>query len=41
MNIITSENHNNYSIKVNKKALSAINIKKIICKNKINTLALR
>ena len=41
MNIIRSENHNIYSMTVNKVALSANDDKRLICSNKINTLALR
>ena len=41
MNIIQSENHNIYSMTVNKVALSANDDKRLICSNKINTLALR
>ena len=41
MNIIRSENHNIYSMTVNKVALSANDDKRLICENKINTLALR
>ena len=41
MNIITSENHDIYSKKVNKIALSANDDKRHICEDKINTLALR
>ena len=41
MNIIRSENHNIYSMTVNKVALSANDDKRLICPNKINTLALR
>ena len=40
-NIIRSENHNIYSMTVNKVALSANDDKRLICSNKINTLALR
>ena len=41
MNIIRSQNHNIYSMTVNKVALSANDDKRLICENKINTLALR
>ena len=41
MNIIRSQNHEIFSITVNKVALSAKDDKRIICENKINTLALR
>ena len=41
MNIIRSEKHNIYSMTVNKVALSANDDKRLICRNKINTLALR
>ena len=41
MNIFRSKNHDIYSTTVNKVALSAIDDKRIICPNKINTLALR
>ena len=41
MNIIRSQNHEIFSMTVNKVALSANDDKRIISKNKINTLALR
>ena len=41
MNIIRSEKHDIYSMTVNKVALSANDDKRLICSNKINTLALR
>ena len=41
MNIIRSENHDIYSMTVNKVALSANDDKRLVCENKINTLALR
>ena len=41
MNIIRSENHDIYSMTVNKVALSANDDKRLICENKIDTLALR
>ena len=41
MNIVRSKNHDIYSMNVNKIALSANDDKRIICCNKINTLALR
>ena len=41
MNIISSQNHEIYSMSVNKLALSANDDKRMICKNKIDTLALR
>ena len=41
MNIIRSENHDIYSMTVNKVALSANDDKRLICKNKIDTKALR
>ena len=41
MNIIRSKNHDIYSMAVNKLALSANDDKRLICKNKINTKAIR
>ena len=41
MNIIRSENHAIYSMTVNKLALSANDDKRMICKNKIDTRAIR
>ena len=41
MNIIRSQNHEIFSMTVNKVALSANDDKRIICENKIDTLALR
>ena len=41
MNIIRSQNHDIYSMTINKVALSANDDKRLICSNKINTLALR
>ena len=41
MNIIRSQNHDIYSMTVNKVALSANDDKRLICPNKINTLALK
>ena len=41
MNIIRSQNHDIYSMTVNKVALSANDDKRLICENKINTLVLR
>ena len=41
MNIIRSKNHDIYSMNVNKVALSSNDDKRIICPNKIDTLALR
>ena len=41
MNIIRSKNHDIYSMNVNKIALSANDDKRLICSNKIDTLALR
>ena len=41
MNIIRSKNHEIYSMNVNKIALSANDDKRIMCPNKIDTLALR
>ena len=41
MNIIRSKNHDMYSMSVNKVALSANDDTRIICSNKIDTLALR
>ena len=41
MNIIGSENHDIYSKKVNKIALSANDDKRLICEDQIHTLALR
>ena len=41
MNIIRSEKHEVNSVKVSKIALSGNDNKRKICKNKINTLALR
>ena len=40
MNIIRSQNHDVYSMTVNKVALSANDDKRLICENKIDTLAL-
>ena len=40
-NIIRSQNHDIYSMTVNKVALSTNDDKRLICENKINTLALR
>ena len=40
MNVITSENHDIYSMTINKVALSANDDKRLICENKIDTLAL-
>ena len=40
MNIIRSENHDIYSMTINKVALSANDDKRLICENKIDTLAL-
>ena len=41
MNIIRSENHEIYSMRVNKLALSANDDKRMICKNKIDTKPIR
>ena len=41
MNIIRSENHDIHSKTINKVALSASDDKRLICENKIDTLALR
>ena len=41
MNILRSNNHDIYSLTVNKVALSANDDKRLICENKIDTLALR
>ena len=41
MNNLRSKNHEIFSIKVNKVALSSNDDKRMICKNKIDTLALR
>ena len=41
MDIIRSQNHEIFSMTVNKVALSAKDDKRLICENKINTLALR
>ena len=41
MNIIRSENHDIHSMNVNKVALSANDDKRLVCLNKIDTLALR
>ena len=41
MNIIRSQNHEIFSMAVNKVALSANDYKRLICENKIDTLALR
>ena len=41
MNIFRSKNHDVYSTTVNKVALSSNDDNRQICKNKINTLALR
>ena len=41
MNIIKSENHDIYSKEVNKLALSSDDNKRILCKDKVNTKALR
>ena len=41
MNIIRSQNHDIYAMTVNKVELSANDDKKLICENKIDTLALR
>ena len=41
MNIIRSENHEIFSKEVNKLALSAEDDKRILCKDKVNTQALR
>ena len=41
MSIIRTQNHDIYSMTINKVALSANDDKRLICENKINTLALR
>ena len=41
MNVIKSENHQIYSKEVNKLALSGDDDKRILCKDKVNTKALR
>ena len=41
MNIIRSENHDIYSKEVNKLALSSDDDKRILCKDKVNTRAIR
>ena len=41
MNIFRTRNHVVYSTTLNKVALSANDDKRLICENKINTLALR
>ena len=41
INIMRSRNHDIYSMRVNKLALSANDDKRLICKNKINTKAFR
>ena len=41
MNIFRSKNHDIYSTTVNKVALSSNDDKRLVCPNKINTLALR
>ena len=41
MNIIRSKNHDIYSMNVNKVALSANDDKRLVCPNKIDTLAFR
>ena len=41
MNIIPSQNHDIYSMKMNKIVLSANDNKRIICKDKIHTKSLR
>ena len=41
MNIIRSENHEIYSMTVNRLALSANDDKRLICPNKIDTIAFR
>ena len=41
INILRSQNHEIFSMTVNKVALSSNDIKRFICKNKIDTLALR
>ena len=41
MNIIRSKNHDIFSMKMNKLALSSNDDKRLICENKINTKALR
>lgn len=41
MNIIKSDNHDIYSMKINKIALSANDDKRIVMKDKIHTKALR
>ena len=41
MIILRSQNHEIFSMKLNKVALSSNDNKRIICENKIDTLALR
>ena len=41
MNILKSQNHEFFSMTVNKVALSSNDNKRFICENKIDTLALR
>ena len=41
MNIIRSQNHETFSMTVNKVALSAKDDKRLICENKISTLVYR
>ena len=41
MNIIRSENHEIYSKEVNKVALGSEDDKRILCKDKVNTRAIR
>ena len=41
MNMFKTQNHDIYSMTVNKVAVSANDDKRLVCPNKINTLALR